>query len=60
MALSPLCPEDIINNWIDLDSKYKIDGSDITVGIMLAFVLVLLFSLSTSIYKTVVTYISVK
>lgn len=53
MALSPLCPENIISNWMDirkdLDSKYKIDGSDITLGIMLAFVLVLLFSLSTSV-----------
>jgi len=33
----------------DLDSKYKIDGSDITLGIMLAFVLVLLLNLSTSV-----------
>lgn len=53
MAMSPFRPENVINNWIDivkdLDSKYATEGTDITLEIVLAFVLVLLLNLSTSV-----------
>lgn len=42
----------------DLDSKYKVDGSDTNLGIMLAHILILLFSSSTSAQHALISYSS--